>query len=1320
MSSVDSGNLAAALLTLADGLRELASGRAGPDRHRARTRGSRRRSSHRAITSGRSARQRRRPRRSPAARRRRVERFAGSSADVATSRDEKLAHAGRPSGRLEAVAADLDAGPDALARRRTSRTGRARLAERHRRPRSGRRRSRGPTRAARAPRDAFADGMNFRLLYDEQRGLLSIGYRPADAEGPGRLDTRVLRSARLRSAAGQLRRDRQGRRPRNPLVPARPADHERRRRADAALVGRDDVRVPDAAARHAQLSGDAARRDLPDGRAAADPVRRGARRAVGHLRVRVQRRRPPRHVSIQGLRRARPRTEARARRRSRRRAVRHGAGGDARAGARRGETSGGSPPRASTARTGTTTRSTTRRAAAIGPKATRAASIRSHGVGRADVDGPPPGHDAGRRSPTRCSAIAMVERFHADPRVKATELLLQERIPRLVPVTQPRPLEATRVATPVGRRRRPPIPLRRPRRSRTRRSCRTATTSRSSPTPAAASSRCRGRSVTRDRRDATRDPGSQFIYLRDVRTGAVWSATAQPFGSEPQDYLVTLAPERVDVPPRRRRHRDEPRHRRLDRRRRRSAARCRSRTTAIGSREIDVTSYAEIVLATPAADLAHPAFGKLFVETEYLPECSALLCRRRPGGHDADEVWAVHVLSLEGRPHGRARMRNRSRPLPRPRTRPRRSAGPRRPVALEHRRRDARSDCQPAPAGAARRRADSRGCRSSPAWPPISETALALAQKYREPSASARTFALAATHGQSTAPAPRHLERRCRCCTSGWRRACSTSTARCAPSADVQAQNTLGREALWAHGISGDLPIVLVRVGEEDALPLIRQVPRSAGVLAAEGPERRHRDPQRASGRATSTKRTSRSCTLLDDGPWRGWKDRPGGVYLLRGDQMAEAERTLLASVARAILHGNRGTLANQIDRPRPRPRDRREPGPAVCRIRAPAPSSDHAAAPIAAPPLTLSNGLGGFTTDGKDYVIVLDGDQETPLPWVNVIANPGFGTIVSASGSAFTWAENSRENRLTPFCERSGHRSDRRSDLHPRRRHRRSVVADAWSDAPNGVERPTVVTHSAGVTTFQRVVSGIEHELNVFVDRSDPVKMSLLTLTNRGQTPRRLSIFGYDEWWLGPPQVDQQTHVTTELDAESGAVLAQERVQPRLRRLRRVRACQRDAGLGDRRSAFVSRPQRVAGAAGGAPAPSAVAALRRRTRSVRRAARRRCRWRPGKRGGSSSCSVRAPTCRAPRDLIRPLRPRRGRRREPDGGSTALGRNPERRSGQNAGRLVRPDDEPLAALPDDQLPAVGAVGLLPAGRRLRVPRSAAGRRWRSRWRGPTC
>jgi len=723
----------------------------------------------------------------------------------------------------------------------------------------------------------------------------------------------------------------------------------------------------------------------------------------------------------------------------------------------------------------------------------------------------------------------MVRRFHADPRVQATALLLQERVPRHAPITQPRPAEATRVAAAV-----PAVAVRRFRSPHTRYPHAQFLSNGAYVTVVTNSgggaSLCRGRAVTRYREDATRDLGSQFLYLRDVRSGSVWSATYHPTAREPEEYVVTFQAERAVF-----RRRDDGIATQLD-----IAVSTEDdvevRRLAITNlsdrpRELEITSYGEMALASLADDLAHPAFGKLFIETEYLTESAALVCTRRPRAPDEAGMWAMHVLSVEGRMQGPVEWEtDRLRFLGRGR-------GPEDPVALDGRALSGTTGAVLDPIVSLRQRirllpggfvrmSFATGVATS------REAALAMAHKYHEPSASARTFALAFTQAQSTL---RHMGISSDEAMLYERLASRVlhidASLRAAP--DVLSRNVLGQPGLWAHGISGDLPILLVRVVEENDIPLVRQVLQaqeywrlkglSADVVILNEHPVSYLDEMHV-----------QLAALLDTGPWGAWKHRPGGVFLLRGDRMSEAERVLLAAAARAILSGERGELANQLDRPYAEPQWQRElPAPPPV----PVPERDGVA--IESPELTFANGSGGFTDNGRTYAIVLDGDQETPLPWVNVIANPGFGTVVSASGSAYTWAVNSRENRLTPFA------NDPVSDPTGEALYLRDEdTGDAWAPTPGPVPRTMesgryVVQHTAGVSRFAHASHGIEQELTMFVDAADPVKFSLLTLTNRTSRRRRLSAFGYAEWRLGPPRSGEHLHVVTEYDRESGAILA-------------------------------------------------------------------------------------------------------------------------------------------------------------------------------------
>ncbi len=724
----------------------------------------------------------------------------------------------------------------------------------------------------------------------------------------------------------------------------------------------------------------------------------------------------------------------------------------------------------------------------------------------------------------------MVRRFHADPRVQATELLLQERVPRTAAITQPRPVEETRAAGPAPaqavRRFRSPHTLWPHAQFLSNGSYTTVVTN-----SGGGASFCRGRVVTRHREDATCDPGSQFLYLRDVRSGDVWSATHHPVGGEAEDYLVTFLAEKATFS---RVHdgiaslldvavstEDDVEVRRL-------AVTNRSDRP----REIEVTSYAEIVLAPAADDLAHPAFGKLFVETEYLPERTALLCGRRPRAADEAAPWAVHVLSLEGRTQGplewetdRARFLGRGRGVDAPQALDGRSLSGTTGVVLDPVV-SLRQRVRLAPGGFVRLSFATGMALSR-------DTALALAQKYHEPSSAARTFALAFAHAQS---ALRHLgitsEESLLYERLASRVLYADRSLRAGP--DVLVRSELGQEGLWPHGISGDLPILLLRVVEEDDLPLVREVLQAQEYWRLKG---LRADVVILNEHPVGylDEMHGQLAALLDNGPWRAWNHQPGGAYLLRGDRMGEKERVLLAAVARVVLSGDRGDLSAQLEHayahwPEPEPDD-------LVPSRTPEPGVAAGSGPEV-PPLALANGLGGFADEGRDYVVTLDGEAETPLPWANVIANPRFGTVVTATGAAYTWAGNSRENRLTPFA------NDPVSDPTAEALFLRDdETGEAWSPTPGPMRRAArsrfVVRHSAGLTRFSQVAHGIRQELDVFVDERDPVKLSRLTLRNEGDRPRRLSVFAYNEWALGPPREGQALHVVTELDAATGTVLA-------------------------------------------------------------------------------------------------------------------------------------------------------------------------------------
>ena len=725
----------------------------------------------------------------------------------------------------------------------------------------------------------------------------------------------------------------------------------------------------------------------------------------------------------------------------------------------------------------------------------------------------------------------MVRRFHSDPRVQATEPLLQERVPKYVPVIRPRPAEAAHTD--------PPVDAVAPRRFRTPHTLHPSAHFLSNGQYTAVvtnagggASSWRGLAVTRRRDDGTTDPGSQFVYLRDVRSGQVWSATHQPVCRETERYRVNF-------------HADMAQFERID-------AGIETRLEVVVSpeddveirrvtlinrsdhlREIEVTSLVEIVLASAEDDLSHPAFLKLFLETEYRPECTALLCGRRPRSPSDPAAWAVHVISTEDGVHGaiewetdRARFIGRGR-----------SAA--NPVALDGRALSGTQGAVLDPVLSLRRRvriAPGGRVRLSFATGVATTraAALALAEKYDDSAAAARAFALASSQ---TPMRLRHLgiaadeaqlyERLAS-------RVLWTDTSLRAPVA-VLAGNTLGQPGLWSLGVSGDLPVLVVRAVASEDVALVLQALRAQEYWRLKG---LNADVVIVNDHPESylDEMHEQLESLLEKGPWAAWKHRPGGVYLLRGDAVSDPVRTVLLTMARAVLDGEVGDLGNQLGLPYPVPK-----WPEVLAVV----TEDHDAGraspalEVEMPAWTHANGLGGFSPDGHEYVVVLQGDEDTPLPWVNVIANERFGSVIGATGAAWTWAANSRENRLTPFT------NDPVGEFGGEAVYLRDEDSGAcWGPTAGPLPRTGangrwVTRHAVGATHHAHHAHEVTSELEVFVHAHEPLRLSRLRLTNHGLRARHLSVFAYHEWTLCPPQAGAQRFVLTEQDAVTGAVLA-------------------------------------------------------------------------------------------------------------------------------------------------------------------------------------
>ncbi len=721
--------------------------------------------------------------------------------------------------------------------------------------------------------------------------------------------------------------------------------------------------------------------------------------------------------------------------------------------------------------------------------------------------------------------FVMPARFHRDARIRASELLLEERIPTRAPLT--RVPAASIVTAPHGA---PELDL----------------TEHVALTPGAPPrvhllghgelstivtstgggvTTWKGIDVNRFREDPVLDSGGIYLYIRNLSTPKLWSAGFQPTAVRADFYDASFAIDRVEV------HRRDgeietvtqilpsPEH---------PAEVRRFTLTNHGNKpvDIDLTTYTELVLSPRGADIAHRAFGSLFVETEALPEHGAVLARRKPRGKSEAEVWLVQLF--RGAPEdgfdydtSREAFVGRGRSLRDPAAlRPGATLGKNVGYVLD-------------PALSLRRRLrllPGKPVRRSfiTALASSRDEALSLIEAYSAPHGIARTFELAwadarveLKHLGITAVEVHRFQR--------------LLSAVLFPRPGLRergvphAERSEGRAALWAHGISGDLPIVVFRMDLPDFADLCRELLlaheywRLNGVsvdlvLLNEEPSGYAQPLQEA------------ALGLIRANHAEGHLDQRGGVHLRRSDTMTENQRTLLLGAARAVLVASRGSLARQLraaldQRPLP---EAHEP-PSAARPVRPSLRPER-------PRLTFDNGFGGFDDSGSEYVIAFEPPGATPAPWSNVFANPDFGALVSETGAGFTWFGNSQRHRLTPW------NNDPILDPPGEALYVRDDEDGAiWSPtpAPAGNGAHFLVRHGQGYSRFEHTRSELRQELTLFVHPTESVKFYRLTLENLGASPRKLSVFGVVEWVLGNHREHTRNSIVTSWDREAEALVA-------------------------------------------------------------------------------------------------------------------------------------------------------------------------------------
>jgi cyclic beta-1,2-glucan synthetase len=725
------------------------------------------------------------------------------------------------------------------------------------------------------------------------------------------------------------------------------------------------------------------------------------------------------------------------------------------------------------------------------------------------------------------NADVMVDRFHAQPVVKSAELLLHEKFPERVAAIKPHAPELTTLITEEAPKEAPGLevitsPHTIAPRVRVLSNGRYSVMVDSS--GGGFSAYQKKTILTRWREDPTTTSQGSFIYIQDRKSGSLWSTAYQPSRKEPDSYEAIFSPGRAEfkrfddkifvhteitVAPE-----DDVELRRVT-------------ITNLGDteRELELTSYIEPVLLSRQGDSAHPAFSKLFIRAEILKDSDAILCSRRPRTESEEELFLFHRVTLKtsyapikfetsrdsfiGRGGS---MRN-----------PARFSAPQAPAHAEA------SNIDPIASLGCKVRLESGASETLVFITGAAKTrreAMSLIERYQELLHVSRAFELSWSRAQ--------IELRSHAYTATqadlFHRlagALMYNEHSVRGTAESMVANRLSQSALWRFGISGDLPIVLLRMSDSrqtraaQELLLAHHFLRERGIefdlvvlYKSEGSYL-----QNLAEELKDVVRLSPAGQLLD---------RPGGVFLRSTGQISEGEIALLETVCRILIDADIGSLSDTLKTS------------AFDQVVAPPPVAPRKRAQgllPTPPPLIFENGLGGFSPDTNHYVLPIVGSKRPPLPWVNVISNPSFGFIVTESGSGYTWSDNSRENRLTSWS------NDPILDPPSEAVYlRRSEHGDYWSltPAPAGDGLDYSVEHGFGSSTFQTTNHGISTKLTISGARQEKVKWYSVTLANNEGTEQKLELYFYADLVLGVTRENSYRYVTTTFDRTAQVLCAQ------------------------------------------------------------------------------------------------------------------------------------------------------------------------------------
>ncbi len=641
-------------------------------------------------------------------------------------------------------------------------------------------------------------------------------------------------------------------------------------------------------------------------------------------------------------------------------------------------------------------------------------------------------------------------------------------------------------------------------------------------------SRWKETAVTRWREDSVRDNWGAFCFIKNFDKNEFWSTAHQPTLKEADHYEAIFSQGKVEY--------------------RRRDGKIETYTTVVVSpeddvevrriqltnhsdtkRKLSITSYAEVVLAASSADDSHPAFSNLFVQTEINEHQNAIICTRRPRSKDERPPWMFHLMKVDGVTVKTVSFEtDRSKFIGRGNTLVHPQVMDETPLS--------RSQGSVLDPIVSIQYALTLGPGESVIIDMVTgiadtqELNQHLIDKYQDRHLRDRAFDLSWTHSQVLLRQIGATEADAQLYGKLASSILYLNPAlRAQPS--VVLRNQRQQPSLWSYSISGDLPIVLLIISDSENISIVKQLIKAKAYWQMKGLAVDLVILNEDSGGYRQVLQDQIQ-GLIAAGIGVTTSEKQGRIFVRPIDQVTAEDRILFQAVARIIISDKKGILEDQVNK---RPTLK----PAISKLIATSRYAELEHDVQLPSDLQFFNGNGGFSADGKEYVILSAKDKRTPLPWINVLANPNFGTIISESGSSYTWLENAHEYRLTPWkndpiLDNSGEAFYIRDEESGR----------FWS--PMGLpmlgQSACITRHGFGYSSFEYAEDGIHSHVNVHVDNEAPVKFVTVTIANKSDRSRKLSATGYVQWILGELRSKSVMHISTEYDAINKVLIARNR----------------------------------------------------------------------------------------------------------------------------------------------------------------------------------